>query len=387
MMKALFVYSNKYEVCDGKYYSITQTAEVWEKRYLNIFDSLTVIGRFIDVDRVVGKKLSSAKNVTFARIPYGLNPNDYFLKYREIYKFILNEVEKVDFIIARQSYFGAVAASCAKKLGKPYVVEVVGSSWDSNWNYSFKGKIVAPFFQLQAKKMIKNASNVIYVTKEYLQKEYPTQARTIGISNVEIDDPDEEVLKNRIERILQTNPTTLNLCTVAAVDVKYKGQAYVIKAMSLLKEKGLTFTYYVIGGGDQARLKDYSEKLGLKDNVVFTGPLEHEKVFEYLDKSDIYLQPSLQEGLPRALIEAMSRGLPAIGFKTAGIPELLEKQFVCRRKSVSDICRCLELLSDKHNRKIQAERNFNEAAGYRFSLLNKLREDFIRSSINNCRKS
>ena len=59
-------------------------------------------------------------------------------------------------------------------------------------------------------------------------------------------------------------------------------------------------------------------------------------MFELLDECDIYLQPSLQEGLPRSVIEAMSRGCACIGAATAGIPELLESEYVVKRKSVQE---------------------------------------------------
>lgn len=56
-----------------------------------------------------------------------------------------------------------------------------------------------------------------------------------------------------------------------------------------------------------------------------------------LDTCDIYVQPSLQEGLPRALIEAMSRGCPCIGARTAGIPELLPEECLTSRGSAGAI--------------------------------------------------
>ena len=56
-----------------------------------------------------------------------------------------------------------------------------------------------------------------------------------------------------------------------------------------------------------------------------------------LDTCDIYVQPSLQEGLPRALIEAMSRGCPCIGARTAGIPELLPEECLTPRGSAGAI--------------------------------------------------
>lgn len=381
-MKALFVYSTKFERYQGKYYSVSETADVWNQRYLNNFDSLTVLGRVVDVDNVNGKVLSSTDNVEFHCTPLGVNAKDYFTKRKEIERFIANEVKNTDFVIARQSYFSAIAVKYAKKYGKPYVCEVVGSSWDSNWNYSLKGKVVAPYFELQARHMIKSAKYVVYVTQKFLQKEYPTSGQSIGISNVSINRAPKEVLEQRAERIENCDCKKLTLCTVAAVDVKYKGQAYVIESMKHLRECGYDLTYYVIGGGDQTRLRNIAAEFGLSDKVIFTGPVKHNEVFNFLDKSDVYIQPSLQEGLPRAMIEAMSRGLPAIGFKTAGIPELIDAEFVCRRKSVEDICRCLRML-DKNVIKEQSKRNQMISRDYEFDVLNARRSAFYKDAKEN----
>src|SRR5690606_15570335 len=112
--------------------------------------------------------------------------------------------------------------------------------------------------------------------------------------------------------------------TTAAIDVKHKGQQYVIEALGELKKNGYTkFEYHLVGGGDPAYLKSIAKRHNIEENIHFLGTLPHNKVFEWLDNIDIYVQPSRQEGLPRALIEAMSRGLPAFGANTAGIPELL----------------------------------------------------------------
>lgn len=64
------------------------------------------------------------------------------------------------------------------------------------------------------------------------------------------------------------------------------------------------------------------------DQIKIIGQMPHDKVFTWLDSIDIYAQPSRQEGLPRAMIEAMSRGIPCIGAKTAGIPELIDNKYI-----------------------------------------------------------
>ena len=75
--------------------------------------------------------------------------------------------------------------------------------------------------------------------------------------------------------------------------------------------------------------------------MIFLGLKTSKEVMKILKDADIYLQPSLQEGLPRSVVEAMSVALPCIGFNTGGIPELLEPEFVVDQKDVKGIVRCL----------------------------------------------
>lgn len=380
-MKALFVYSTKYQKCGSDYYATSQTADVWKERYLNIFDELVIAGRYYESSDIEGKTISSTDRVTFHCTQLGMNATEYFTKRIQIEKYIEKEVKQVDFVIARQSFFSAIAVKYAKKYGKPYVCEVVGSTWDANWNYSLKGKIVAPYFEIQAKHMIKNADYAIYVTQEFLQKEYPCKGKTMGISNVKIETVPETVLEQRLDRIRHADLKRPVLCTVAAVDVKYKGQAYVIEAMAELKKKGISPIYYIVGAGNQERLKEIARRYGVEEDVLFFGSVKHAEVANILDSADIYIQPSLQEGLPRAMIEAMSRGLPAIGYRTAGIPELIESEYVCRRKSVQEICECIQRLQEREELLLQSRRNFEKAKEYQFEILNRNRENFIRQAM------
>src|SRR5699024_742855 len=117
--------------------------------------------------------------------------------------------------------------------------------------------------------------------------------------------------------------------TTAALDVRFKGQQYIIKALSELKKQGATnFEYQLVGSGSASYLESVAKKYNISNQVKILGSMTHEDVFDWLENIDIYTQPSRQEGLPRALIEAMSRGLPSFGARTAGIPELLEDDFI-----------------------------------------------------------
>ena len=98
--------------------------------------------------------------------------------------------------------------------------------------------------------------------------------------------------------------------------------------------------------------------------------------YKKLDEIDIYIQPSLQEGLPRSVIEAMSRGCPAIGAKTAGIPELVSAECVVRRKSPGDIANTVLNISSAEKLAELAQINFEKSKEYLDTVLGERRNAY-----------
>ena len=95
-----------------------------------------------------------------------------------------------------------------------------------------------------------------------------------------------------------------------------------------------------------------------------------------MDEADIYIQPSLQEGLPRSMIEAMSRGCVCLGARTAGIPELINDEFVFRRKSVKDIAKYIKKVCEDTDIEYECMRNYQKAKEYEDTVLQKRRNAF-----------
>src|SRR5699024_9667719 len=87
--------------------------------------------------------------------------------------------------------------------------------------------------------------------------------------------------------------------------------------------------FEILGDGDQSSWKLLAKELGIEDNVKFKGVLPGGKpVLSWLESIDVYIQPSFQEGLPRAVIEAMSQGCPVVGSNAGGIPELIQDEYI-----------------------------------------------------------
>ena len=147
--------------------------------------------------------------------------------------------------------------------------------------------------------------------------------------------------------------------------------------MGKLKEKGIILEYDLVGAGDPSFLSKLADRCGVAEHVHFLGVKLHDDIWEWLDTIDIYAQPSKQEGLPRAVIEAMNRGCLTIGSDVAGIPELLEADMVFRRDNVEHICKIIELLLDEKNHEHRIRRNFKKSYEFEIRLLNTRRNELF----------
>lgn len=287
-------------------------------------------------------------------------------------------VEKADLILARfASFSSAFVCSVAHKMGKPVFAEVMSCGWDGLWNHGLMGKLAAPVMLLAVKRSLWNADYALYVTEKFLQNRYPCKNKTVGVSDVVIDEISDEVRQKRNEKIARTDSCNITLMTSGAVNVWYKGQHFVIRAIPLLNQMGIRVKYYCVGQGDSGYLKKVAKKCGVEDQVVFTGAVSHDEVFRLLDNCDIYIQPSLQEGLPRALVEAMSRGCPAIGARTGGIPELLDETCIVKRKSVTNIAQTIKTMLD-NGLKQYSEQSFLRAADFQEDKLDDKRDAYFK---------
>jgi colanic acid/amylovoran biosynthesis glycosyltransferase len=122
----------------------------------------------------------------------------------------------------------------------------------------------------------------------------------------------------------------LRLVTVGRL-VEKKGIEHVLRAMRILLDRGVEVEYRVLGDGPRrARLAALAAELGVKDRVTLHGRHGQETVRDGLERSDVLVAASVtaadgdEEGIPNVLKEAMALGLPVVGTRHAGIPELIE---------------------------------------------------------------
>lgn len=381
----VFVYEDKIaQDAAGNYYTGSAFSQEVFDRYLQHFGHITLLMRKASVDPNDSEALSRMNRINTEHIDVALLPdlnagirNHFDPRIRAGFKKIVLENMTPDraVILRAPSVSGTIAADYCHTHGIPYLAEAVGCPWDSLWNHSLKGKILAPKEWLNFRRTMQNAGYAVYVTSQFLQGRYPTKGKAAAISDVELLPVDDIILNNRLRKISE-HRGKIKIATAAALNAAYKGQRFVIKALSKLKAQGNTsFEYHLAGGGDPAALKDLAERLGVADQLVFEGSLPHDAMFSWLDDMDLYIQPSLQEGLPRAVVEAMSRGLPALGARTGGIPELLGEECTFPRKNADSIAEKLSCLRTEQML-VMAKKNFNHAKQFQKELLEQKRFEF-----------
>lgn len=331
-------------VADGHYY-IEKNGDVYVEsvfdysfysRYLSTFEEVYAIVRAENVDVAPSNsKLASGNNVRFLPIPASRGVKEYLKNYLKDRKLIKQYIKEFDCAIFRVP--GVVANTVQplfSKTKKPYAIEVIVDPWE----YYSKGtvkSITRPLVRLlwtySLKKMCLDANGVSYVTKQYLQEKYPCKAIlndegscfTTSYSSVEL--PDDSFCNPRT----YTSKSKYIISHVANAFTGYgKGHVTLMKAAKIVLENGYDIDVWFIGDGTlRPTFESISHDLGISEHVKFLGRMPSgDKVREKIRESDLFVFPTMAEGLPRVVLEAMAEGLPVISSPVCGIPEILPKE-------------------------------------------------------------
>ena len=109
--------------------------------------------------------------------------------------------------------------------------------------------------------------------------------------------------------------------------------------------------------------------------MSFKGVKPHDEVLQWMDTLDLYIQPSNTEGLPRSLIEAMSRGCPCVGSDAGGIPELLDPSCIFKKKNIGDLIKVIQYVIN--NMRACSDMCYEKAKEYKIQTIVKRRNEFF----------
>ena len=384
-MKIIYAHDNIYYEGKDGLYSAGQFSYSYWKVYLEAFGSLHVLGRKGNKKATKNMERSDGKGVSIKTFPNMNSLSGQLRHKKDIVKALKREMTDADGVIIRAMIeIGWEVYKLARKCGIPITHELSGCPWDNTWNHgSLSAKLYAPLRYLRAKKVARTADQVLYVTRDFLPQRYPATGQTVITSNVRITKPAKAVLDKRLTRIkdvFETQNTPLRFGLIGHLDHKLKGIDIAIEAFAeFLKTTQQDASLHILGPGDPTPYKRLATQLGISKHVFFDGTLKGgDPVLAWLDKVDIYLQPSYHEGLPRALIEAMSRGALALASTAGGIAELLPADLLHTPGDKRKLARDMVAMTSSAQESLQkiATANFKTAQNYTDDILAPKRAQF-----------
>lgn len=189
------------------------------------------------------------------------------------------------------------------------------------------------------------------IVQESIEKEYKIKKEKIPVVFNGID-----LSKCLPKTEYATTDNTLKILHIGRF-MQQKNHQGLIEAFSIFHEKFPKSVLQLIGEGDlRGEIEKMVAEKGLKDAVEFLGLQDN--VYGYLHDADMFTLPSLYEGIPMTLIEAMGTGLPIVATKVGGVPDMLVdgESAILTDVDTEKIAKAfLELAEDQEKRKLLGE--------------------------------
>ena len=130
------------------------------------------------------------------------------------------------------------------------------------------------------------------------------------------------------------------------------------------------------------QITSLAKELHVEDNVKLSGSIPHDKMSDWFDHIDAYIQPSLMEGQGRSVIEAMGRALPTACSRVGGMVEFPSENLMFEAGNPVQIAEVMKKLLDPETQLREAEYSFTKAKEFNKSLLDPIRRKFYMDFIN-----
>lgn len=318
---------------DGSVWTLSNFHRSFWNRYLEVYDSVEIVARANYVKEISSNARRVDENpfVTFRPIPFYIGPWDYLMKWKDIRATLKKIEQDAEAVILRVgSPIADILQPILEKKNHPFALEVVGDPYDTFAPGSLKSPL-RPFyrwyFARKLRQQARSSSAASYVTSVRLPDRYPTSEKALRVFASSIELPPHHLSQGHRD---YTKSEVVRLITVGALEDWRKGPDTALNAIRKLKEQDISFHYTWVGDGRiRHEVESLAEKLGLRSHMTFTGHLPSgEAVLNALDAADVMILPTRGEGLPRAVIEAMARGLVCVATDVGGIPELLSQEFM-----------------------------------------------------------
>lgn len=355
-------------------------------RYLEGFDAVRVVARVRDVEQAPRDHVrADGPRISFSAVPYYIGPWQYLARSLAVARAVRRAVGPHDAVIMRvASQVGNCLFAHIRKQGRPYGVEVVGDPWDTlspNTVRHVLRPMLRRYCTLRLRQQCWNACAASYVTEHTLQERYPIRPGGFSThySSVELG---REGYVTAVPFDADSRPDSMRIVFVGTLEQPYKGPDVLLQAVTTCLRAGRDLRLSMVGDGRlRQELQQKAADLGIADRVAFRGQLLAGKaVRDELDQADLFVLPSRGgEGLPRAIIEAMARGLPCVATTVGGIPELLPSEALVPPADALALAeKFSELARNPEKRRQMAICNLARAQDFHEDALRSRRREFYR---------
>lgn len=369
----------------GIYYLPDTFGEKIWSRYLEVFDSISVVSRVEEWDKPKsgGLKPLNDQRIKIIDLPAYNGPFDYILKRGQINS-ILEDLIAPDnaYLLRVPGQIGSLAADILRRNNIPYGIEVVGDPWEAMAPQAFQhpfARILRVIAARNLKQVAQHSSTALYVTENILQQLYPPKKgiTSSAVSDVDLNSEDSLATHHTIKRF--SNITEFQIMSIGSLAQIYKSPDIVLKALAKYAEAGYKFKFTWFGDGKyREQMIQLADSLGIGNIVSFPGNVSHDEIFSQLKQCDIMIHASKTEGLPRAIIEAMAQGVPVIATNVGGIPELLLPEALVKVNDSDAVFEKLVMFSTNPQIMLdQSKHNLDKSRKFSNSILKEKRLQFF----------
>jgi len=304
--------------------SSTNTIETVARLYPERFEVFLISGRTKDMDGSIEASLKS-KNIPYAFFPdlqREIQPWKDIKAFIQLYRFI--KVRHFDIVHTHTSKAGILGRWAAKLAGVPVIVHTP----HGHIFYGYFSKALTAVFVWIEQMTARITDKIITLTnrgkEEHLAFKIGPADKFVTIySGIDVSPKvSHQDLKEHLKKQWVLQHGYFIFGCVGRLD-PIKGTSYLIDAMAQVVRKHPKTQLLLVGEGSQReKLQKQCAALGLQGHVKFTGFQKDPAPF--IEIMDVFVLASLNEGMGRVILEAMTYGKPVIATKVGGIPELVK---------------------------------------------------------------
>jgi glycosyltransferase involved in cell wall biosynthesis len=210
--------------------------------------------------------------------------------------------------------------------------------------------------------------------KEIMRKGIPSEKISVVHSGVD-DEFLKEINQKKSRDVLRKKYRIANhYCLFVGRLAQRKGLDYLLHAL----ERSSNMKCIIVGDGPQREsLLSLASTLGLQDQVIFTGFVPQEELKHFYAGADFFVLPSLAEGLPLVVLEALACGTPVIASDVAGIPEIVSDGFnglIVPPKDVKALSEAMQKLASNLELRNDMGKNARRTVDERFGWVSIAKE-------------